>query len=199
MTEPSATTRERLLDATWRVLRENGLRGATSRAIAAAAGANLGAITYHFGSKQSLIAAAAAARMASWTVPLAEALVTDEEDGGDRTLLLIPLLIERLGEATDDVRALLELVVSPDVEPSVVAAVRSHLATFQETIGDVMARRVDRGGLPDETDPTALAGLFTAIALGLMTQNVIGAHPAPLPAIVEEVLRLLKPTTVRTP
>jgi len=187
-------TQDRLLEAAWRVLRERGLRGATSRTIAAAAGANLGAITYYFGSKQALIAAAATAQMATWTVPLADALTGDEGDDGDRTLSLIPLLIELLDGAASDVRALLELIASPDVEPSVVVALRSQLTAFQETIAGVMTRRIERGRLPIGTDPTALAGLLTAIALGLMTQDVIGAHPAPLPAVVEELLHLLKPT-----
>ncbi len=47
-------TRESLLDAAEEVFSQQGFEGASVRAITQRAGANLGAITYHFGSKQAL-------------------------------------------------------------------------------------------------------------------------------------------------
>src|ERR1700736_6419164 len=51
-------TRERLVEAARVCVRDAGLAGATSREITRVAGANLAAITYHFGSKDALVAAA---------------------------------------------------------------------------------------------------------------------------------------------
>ena len=48
------TTRDRLIRVARRVFAEQGYEAASVREITAAAAANLGAITYHFGSKQAL-------------------------------------------------------------------------------------------------------------------------------------------------
>jgi AcrR family transcriptional regulator len=50
----SAATRDRLHLAARSVFAERGFAGASVREITSAAGANLGAVTYHFGSKQGL-------------------------------------------------------------------------------------------------------------------------------------------------
>ena len=52
-------TRERLLEAAIKIFGELGFKGASTRALADAAGANLAAIPYHFGSKEGLYRAAA--------------------------------------------------------------------------------------------------------------------------------------------
>jgi TetR/AcrR family transcriptional regulator, regulator of cefoperazone and chloramphenicol sensitivity len=52
-------TRERLLEAALRIFGELGFEGASTRALADAAGANLAAIAYHFGSKEGLYRAVA--------------------------------------------------------------------------------------------------------------------------------------------
>lgn len=53
----SDSTRQRLLDASRKLFSDNGFDGASVRAITQLAGANLGAVTYHFGSKEALYAA----------------------------------------------------------------------------------------------------------------------------------------------
>src|SRR3546814_8615422 len=52
-------TRQRLLDAAIDVFGRCGYEGASTRALAGAAGANLAAIPYHFGGKEGLYLAAA--------------------------------------------------------------------------------------------------------------------------------------------
>lgn len=54
MTERAAPTRETLLDAAERLFAEKGYSGVGVRELAAAAGANLASIQYHFGSKREL-------------------------------------------------------------------------------------------------------------------------------------------------
>ncbi len=67
-------TRDRLLAAAWECVRRGGPAAATSRAITAAAGANLGAITYHFGSKDALLAEAVGAAIETLVEPALDAL-----------------------------------------------------------------------------------------------------------------------------
>lgn len=52
-------TRERLIEAALKLFGERGFDGASTRMLADAAGANLAAIPYHFGSKEGLYRAAA--------------------------------------------------------------------------------------------------------------------------------------------
>lgn len=63
-------TRTALLDAARDLFARDGYDGASIRAITARAGVNLGAITYHFGSKERLYEAV----LDSFTVPLASRL-----------------------------------------------------------------------------------------------------------------------------
>jgi AcrR family transcriptional regulator len=56
-------TREAVLEAAERLFAENGFRRTTLRAITRAAGVNLAAVNYHFGSKQALVEAVFARRI----------------------------------------------------------------------------------------------------------------------------------------
>ncbi len=51
----AADTRERILDASEKLFMANGFDGTSMRMITAAAGVNLAAVNYHFGSKESLM------------------------------------------------------------------------------------------------------------------------------------------------
>lgn len=62
--DPTPGTRERLLDAAERLFAERGFGGTSVREITDAAGANLGAINYHFRSKDGLYAEVFARRIA---------------------------------------------------------------------------------------------------------------------------------------
>jgi AcrR family transcriptional regulator len=67
----NATTRERLLTATERLLLEQGFEKVSVRSICAAAGANSAAVHYHFGSKDNLVAELLQTRLGPlWAEPL---------------------------------------------------------------------------------------------------------------------------------
>jgi AcrR family transcriptional regulator len=191
LADGSPTTRSRLLDAAWRVIAADGLRAATSRRITAEAGANLGAITYYFESKNKLVAEAVVAQMQRWTEPLAEAIVADERDASDRTDAVIAALLARFGQSAGEVRGVLEAVLAPDLGREVRAGLQAHLSSFQQVVADVIRRRQHRGEVPRAVQPDATAGMFTAFAFGLLTQELVGANPAPVAEIVGELLALL--------
>lgn len=54
---PAPDTRTRILDAAQNLFSDKGFRETSLRAITAAAGANLAAVNYHFGSKEALVQA----------------------------------------------------------------------------------------------------------------------------------------------
>lgn len=55
MASPAPDTKLRLMDVAERLFAERGFEGVGVRELTTAAGANLGAITYHFGSKEELL------------------------------------------------------------------------------------------------------------------------------------------------
>ncbi|QKG72007.1 CerR family C-terminal domain-containing protein [Erythrobacter mangrovi] len=80
----SAETRRTILDAAIVAFGEHGLEGASTRAIAAAAGVNQPALNYHFGSKDGLYVECARAiveRFAAGTAPASAAAIALLADG----------------------------------------------------------------------------------------------------------------------
>src|ERR1700682_6647964 len=59
----SATTKARILDAAEALFMEHGFEATSLRTITAAAGANLAAVNYHFGTKEELFEAVLARRL----------------------------------------------------------------------------------------------------------------------------------------
>ena len=76
----------RLVQAAWDCVRASGMDGATSRAITTAAEANLGAITYHFGSKEALLGEAVGQAIEALVRPALDALQDETLDPVSRVL-----------------------------------------------------------------------------------------------------------------
>jgi len=86
------TTRERLLQAATRLFADNGYRGASVRDICNLAGANPGAVSYHFGGKRQLyrsVLRRAAASFAAMGPPA-------DTDPGDREPISVLDVLRRL-------------------------------------------------------------------------------------------------------
>jgi AcrR family transcriptional regulator len=97
--QEQATTKELILDTAERLFAEHGLDATSVRDITSAAGVNLGAITYHFGTKQNLIAAM---------------FIRHFEPFVQRTFKLI----EEAEQKPASIEALLEALMRPMVEGS---------------------------------------------------------------------------------
>ncbi len=85
-------TRERVLDTAERLFAGHGLDAVSIRDIAGAAGANLGAINYHFDTKHNLIAAVFDRRMAPLTQERLRALDVVEKTAVDQPATLEAVL-----------------------------------------------------------------------------------------------------------
>ncbi len=85
-------TKTRILDAAERLLSEQGFAAGSLRAITAAAGVNLGAVNYHFRSKEALIRAVFARRLEPLNRARLAALDACEARAGGRPVPLEELL-----------------------------------------------------------------------------------------------------------
>jgi AcrR family transcriptional regulator len=166
----SSTTRRQLVEAARRCVREKGLAGATSREITAAAGVNLAAITYHFGSKDDLLAEALFAEIDRRVKPALELLDPD----GDPTTGMIQAVQELMAEferSRRDTVVYLEALLLATRD----ARYRRRALKLYRSIGRRLEELItglrDSGVVPAWVEPAAMASLVLAVANGIALQT----------------------------
>jgi AcrR family transcriptional regulator len=184
-------TRDRLLAAAWECVRRAGPAAATSRAITAAADANLGAITYHFGSKDALLAEAVGAAIEALVEPALDALRDDNLDPAGRLLEAVARLQRAYGENADDAPAYLEVLIDSRRHPELQARVASVFGRIRAVLTTVIADLQSRQALPDWVDAASMAGLLSAVAQGVVLQTTIDGEGPSSPAMADQFARLL--------
>ncbi|HEX3059514.1 MAG TPA: TetR/AcrR family transcriptional regulator [Usitatibacter sp.] len=104
----SAGTKTRILDAAERLFVEHGFEATSLRSLTSAAGVNLAAVNYHFGSKEELFQAVLTRRLDPMNQERIELLGRIEREAGGRTLscekILFAMLIPALKLARDEKR-----------------------------------------------------------------------------------------------
>lgn len=183
-------TRTRLLEATRRCIAANGLAGTTSRDIASAANANLAAITYHFGSKEELVAQALLEALRDWLEPAIEVLTSDE-DPSIRTALAIQALLESFeGQRQGASGYLQALVESPRLEP-LHAGLIQLWSDLRSLLADQIRDMQQSGELDGRVKPQAMAGVIVAIANGLVLEVTVDPDGPSLPDMAAQFGSLL--------
>jgi AcrR family transcriptional regulator len=184
-------TGNRLVEAARTCLRAGGVGAATSRAITDAAGANLAAIGYHFGSKDRLVAEALVSSLRQWLEP-AIAVLRSDGDPSQRTALAIQTLVQTFSDHRADAPVYLEALVQSPRLPELSAALAQLLADLRETMTAQIVEMRDRGELPDWVEPNAMASLILAVANGLVLQVTIDGTSPPLAAMAAQFGALLQ-------
>ena len=148
---PNDTTPAALLFAARRLFADHGYDGASVRAITHAAAANLGAITYHFGTKRKLYEAV----LESATTPLARAVVNAAEKSGtpaERVAAVVRAYFEVLTDDPDIPRLMMQDLVIGKAAPAPaiisVGPLRSIVAALSGLVEDGQARGDFRAGDP---------------------------------------------------
>ncbi len=184
-------TRQRLLEAAWCCVTEEGLAGATSRAITSAAGANLGAITYYFESKDALLAEAIGGAVERLILPAMEAL---QEPAGDpvlRVLTAVSLLQQAYVRSGRDAPVYLEVLLEARRMPLVRDRIEKLFTRVRNALADQMADQQGEGMLPGWVDPRAMAGLLLAVAEGVVLQTSVDPRGPDYGAMAGQFAQLL--------
>ncbi len=186
----SEEARARLLDGALRCVRDRGLAGTTSRDIAAASGVNLAGITYHFGSKDALVAAALVGAVRSWLDPALSALRAPG-DPATRILGAIQALQASLEEASDLLGPYLEALVQAPKDATLGAEVEALFAELRAFLADQITRLRADGELPAWIQPQAMAVLLVAAADGIALHAALDPNGVDHHAVSAQALQLL--------
>lgn len=147
----SPDTRDRLIEAGIRLFGEHGFEATTTRALAEAAGANIGSIAYHFGHKRGLYLAAARhiAEQLRTRLALDAAAAPAPIEDRDAALAALRALTRRMVRTfieDEECRRWLLLVMREQVRPGEAFEILQAEAfgLVQATLGDLIARLTDR-------------------------------------------------------
>jgi AcrR family transcriptional regulator len=186
----SAATRAKLLQGTLACLRWRGMAGTTSRDIAAAAGVNVAAITYHYGSKDELVSQALLQAVRAWLEPARQVLA---RAGAPATIALeaIELLRRSFDEASELLPAYFEALLQAPRRASLRQGVEQLLGELRVLLRTGMQRQQAAGLLPAWVEPDSMAALFLALADGIALHAALGPVSVDHAAIAGQVAHLL--------
>jgi AcrR family transcriptional regulator len=151
---PSSGARERILAAGLEVLKRDGYAGLTTAKVAARAGQNKALISYHYGSKQGLVAAVARQVTEQITTEVLEGLgeprtAAELVEGVVAGIWGVVERDERLG------RVYFDLASHSVVEPPVRAMMSEMKANFRATLRGLLGR-IEDGPAPRRRDAVAV-------------------------------------------
>jgi AcrR family transcriptional regulator len=189
----SAATRAKLLQGTLACLRSRGMAGTTSRDIAAAAGVNVAAITYHYGSKDELVSQALLQAVRAWLEPARQVLA---RAGAPAAIALeaIELLRRSFDEASELLPAYFEALLQAPRRASLRQGVEQLLGELRVLLRAGMQRQQAAGLLPAWVEPDSMAALFLALADGVALHAALGPVSVDHAAIAGQVAHLLLAT-----
>ena len=190
-----AATAERLLAAGRRLFAQDGFDGTSVRALTREAGANLGAVTYHFRSKEALYQAVLETVFGPVRDRLGE-LARANAPAPERLELFVHAMFQRLRESPDLPRFMVqEIVLGEHPSPQILDTVR--------TVVGALSRILEEGqeeGSIAEGDPVYLAltllsqPLYLSLMPAFLRRDDLRAAELPQPSgsAEEHVLELLR-------
>lgn len=180
--------RERLLDAAIRCIEERGYARTTARDLVAASRTNLGAITYHFDSKEALLNEALVECCRRWLQQVRQA--TADATSGDPWQDAITVAQQALQTGRAVAVAYVEAWAQAERSPELRNQLADHYREFRSSVAALVHSLT---GQPDESvpDPEALAAIVVAIVDGLTIQWLLDPDSLPDAGRLANALRRL--------
>jgi AcrR family transcriptional regulator len=171
------SSREQLLKGAIECLQTKGYARTTARDIAAASGANLASIGYHFGSKEGLLNAAIIRLFEDWTEMLGEAAFTDPDAPPlARMARSWVVMLEQFEQERPLLVAFLEAVAQAERSDDLRRQMAIHLNESRDRVAEMV--RVSIGDTPG-ADPRAVASFLIAVNDGLAIQFLLSKEDTP--------------------
>ncbi len=181
---------ERLLAATRTLLARDGYDAITSRAIAAESGENLAAITYHFGSKDELVAAALVASCRDLLEPVL-AVLRSPDTPSAKLASTMTALDELFRSSRQERIAYVEALAAARRWDRVRDELRTMWGEVRTVLTAVVEQLRDDGVVPEWTDPSALADLFLSTANGILSTSAVDREHSEALVVASQLAVLL--------
>jgi AcrR family transcriptional regulator len=169
----AAATRQRLLDAAVASLRAHGAAGLTSREIARAAGVNLQAITYHFGSKDELVAQALTGLVQDRLAPIRVAL-DGEGDPAERLFAALHTIGGAFAVARADLAAYADAVAASSTNETLASTLAALHTELVDYLAALVAEMQREGYIQSWVVPRSMAALLVAVGDGVAMHSHYG-------------------------
>jgi AcrR family transcriptional regulator len=177
--------RQRLLDAAVRCIEERGYARTTARDLVQASGTNLGAISYHFESKEALLNEALGECCRRWLQRIQEA--STAASSGNAWVDAITVAYAALRDGREFAVAYAEAWVQAERSPALRAQLAAQYREFR-TATAILAQSLTPSSSALQTDPEALGTILVAIGDGLIIQWLLDADSLPEPARLARAL-----------
>jgi AcrR family transcriptional regulator len=186
--------RAALLKGARHCLERIGYARTTARDVAGAAGVSLGAIGYHFGSKEELLLEAIAEGFEEWAESFVPLVIDSESRGLDAVVRqAIPQFFGLMETSRPLLIAFMEALVQAEHTPLLRAQLaeqyRQSRATAVEMITSSIGPQLDELGL----DAGTLSSIFLALTDGLIMQYLIDPEDTPGPSQLLSLYNALAP------
>ena len=191
MSERQAATRTRLLAATLDVLGSHGVAQTTSREIATAAGVNLQAITYHFGSKDELVGQALVHAVRTWIEPARTALTGIAGDPLSGLLGTVSALQQALEQAHEHFPTYIEALATASRNETVRAQIVALLAELRAALAASIRELRDAGLIAAWVEPEPMASLIVAAGDGFVLHSTLDPESYAAEPTLNQVIQLL--------
>lgn len=183
-------TATRLVASTKTCIAKGGVAGATSREIAAGAGTNLQAITYHFGSKDALVARALVDGVRDWIEPAITVLATPG-DPATQMLAAVQNLVSYFERRRAEAPALLEALAMAPRHPELRRAVIDLWSGLRVELAAHLTELESAGHLGPWVQPDTMATLLLAVANGIVLQVTVDPSGPSMPELAGQFASLL--------
>ena len=159
--------------------------------IADAAGENLAAITYYFGSKDSLIAEALARNARELLQPVITTLTDPDASPAEKLMRAAQMLSSILVDSRERLPGYLHCIAAGTHDDSIAAEMRSLQNEVITALTDEMSKQLYHELIPPWVRPAVMAQLIVALANGVAVAAAIDPEQTDGDAIGEQFIRLL--------
>jgi AcrR family transcriptional regulator len=196
------STRDRILDAARSLFTRRGFDAASVREIVAKAGVNLGAVTYHFGSKEALYHAAIESMAGPFAERIAELAATPGSPL-DRVEAIVRGALAHLGDNPGAPIILLrELANDRPLPPPLAALMRRNMGALAAVISEGQKEGTIRPGDPALLAVTVMSQPFFLRAARRVVSVALGVDPNAAdqqPRITDHVVQSVRRSIANTP
>jgi AcrR family transcriptional regulator len=192
--ERRATSEQRLLNATARVIAQRGTTSVSFADIAKVAGCSHGLPGYLFGSKTDLLLALVQDVLERFRTDLVAPAVGDDR-GLPALLGMQRAFLESLARPLPYTRAIYVMMSeTPALAPELQAAIRGHQEGARRMARDRMLEGIELGQIRPDIDPDAQAALWFGTMRGIGQQVLLDPDAIDVRAVTEEAIAAMTRT-----